>query len=164
MEIAKNTTTLTKKSLHAFQAREMLKKSWIVAICSIGLIILAFGIRDGQVFLRSIPFLVIGACVYPFYIVLLEIIFARQNKSFETTKLEYVFTDEKIIVSGQSASTKESTELLYSSLVLVRQSRKMIYLYINKTSALVVDKNGFTVGNAEKLLSLIDLRFKEKKA
>lgn len=161
MEIAKNTTTLTKKGLHAFQFLEMIKKSWLIAICSIGLIILAFGINNGQVFLRSIPFLVIGCAVYPFYIIILEIIFARQNKNFEPTKLEYTFTDEKIIVFGESAKAKENTELFYTNLVSVRQTRKIIYLYINKSSALVVDKKGFTSGTPEKLLSLIDLRFKE---
>lgn len=163
MEIAKNTTTLTKKGLHTFQLLEILKKSWIIAICSIALIIFSFGIDNGHIFLKSIPFLIIGCSVYPLYIIILEIIFAKQNKNFKPTRIDYVFTDQKIMVSGENSTEKENTELFYTNLVSVKQTKNIIYLYINKSSALVVDKKGFTLGSAEKLLSLIDLRFKELK-
>ena len=164
MEIAKNKTEFTKKCLTSFQNLEILRRSWLVALCALGLIILSFTIRDGKVMLNSIPFLVIGASVLPFYVALLKIMFIIQNKKFKKTSLEYVFTDQKIMVSGKNETTNEQTELHYTDLVAVKQTKKFIYLYINKVSALVVDKSGFTSGSAEKLLSLIDLRCNKKQA
>ena len=162
MEIAKNKTTLNRKSLIAFQRMELWKRSWLVGVLALALIILAFTIQDGRVVLKSIPFLVIGCAVFPFYVVLLEIIFLKQNKNFQTTTLDYTFTENKLLVVGQSASTNEKTELTYESLAKVRQTKKYIYLYINKVSALVVDKNGFSLGSSEKVMNLLKLRQSQK--
>lgn len=162
MEIAKNTTILDKKSLISFQRIEIWKKSWLIGVLALALMALAFTIQEGQVVLKSIPFLVIGAAVFPVYIILLELIFLKQNKNFQTTTLEYTFTENKLIVKGQNATSKEETELTYESLTKVSQTKKYIYLYINKVSALVVDKRSFTLGSSEKLINLLNLKRKNK--
>ena len=162
MEIAKNRTEFTKRVLSAFQNMEILKKSWLVCLCSLVLIVLSFTIREGKIVLNSIPFLIIGVCVVPVYVMTLKVLFIKQNKKFEKTTLNYIFTDQKILVSGQSATSKEDAEFVYTNLQGVKNTRRYIYLYINKMSALVVDKNGFTSGSAEKLLSLLDLRLSKK--
>ena len=163
MEIAKNKTELNKKTLSSFQNLEMWKRSWLVAVLAVALIVLAFTIVDGKIVLKSIPFLVIGSAVFPFYIILLKIIFYRQNKKFQTIMLEYTFTENKLIVKGENLATKEETELNYSSLTKVKETKKYIFLYINKLSALVVDKNNFSVGSAEKVMNLLKLKKESKK-
>lgn len=163
MEIARNTTNITKKNLAGFQNLEILKKSWLIAICAVVLIILSFSIVNGAIVLRSIPFLVIGAAVWPFYVILLKILFMVQNKKFKNTTLDYTFTDQKIYISGQSESTHEETEMFYTNLAKVRQTKKYIYLYLDKNSALIVDKKGFTSGSSEKVMGLLNLKFNKKK-
>lgn len=163
MEIARNTTNITKKNLSGFQNLEILKKSWLIALCAVVLIILSFSIVNGTIVLRSIPFLVIGAAVWPFYVILLKILFMVQNKKFKNTTLDYTFTDQKIYISGQSESTHEETEMFYTNLAKVRQTKKYIYLYLDKNSALIVDKKGFTSGSSEKVMGLLNLKFNKKK-
>lgn len=162
MEIAKNTTKLTKRALSSFQTREIFKKSVSIGICGIILAILGFGVSNGQIYLRSIPFLVIGLCVYPLYVIILKILFAKQNKNFETTTIDYVFTDEKILVNGTTGTSTEKNEVNYFQLLKIRQTKKHIFLYINSSSALVVDKTSFTHGTAEKVVELVKLRLTQK--
>lgn len=162
MEIAKNTTTLTKKMLSSFQNLEILKKSWLVALGALAVIILSFTIINGQIVLRSIPFLVIGCAIYPLYVIALKIIFSKQNKAFKTTTIDYIFTEDKILIYGQSGSQEEKTEIYYSQLEKFRQTKKYIFLYVNSASALVIDKKNFNSGSAEKLVELLKLRFSQK--
>ena len=86
-----------------------------------------------------------------------------QNKKFKNTTLDYTFTDQKIYISGQSESTHEETEMFYTNLAKVRQTKKYIYLYLDKNSALIVDKKGFTSGSSEKVMGLLNLKFNKKK-
>lgn len=162
MEIAKNQTTLNKKIIRSFQNREILKKSWIIGVCSVLLILLSFGIKNGQVFLRSIPFLVIGILVFPLYVLILKILFSKQNKSFEEITLDYTFTDEKIIVLGKNSTSSEKSEMLYSKIEKFAITKKYIFLYINSSSALVVDKTGFSVGDADKVVALLNIKNKKR--
>ena len=164
MEIAKNTTKLTKKMLCSFQAFEAFKKSWIIALCTLGVILLSFGIQNGTIYLRSIPFLVIGCAVYPLYILALVIIFAKQNKNFQPTTVDYIFQEDKVLISGQAGLQQEKTEVYYSQIFNLRQTKKFIFVYINNVSALVVDKSGFTSGSADKVVELLKLRIQQAKA
>lgn len=163
MEIAKNTTKITKKHLAGFQNLEILKKSWLIAICAVILIILSFSIVNGSIVLRSIPFLVIGSAVWPFYVILLKIMFIVQNKKFKNTTLDYTFNDQKILIVGNSENAHEETEMFYNNLAKVKQTKKYIYLYLDKNSALIVDKKGFTSGSSEKVMELLNLKFNKKK-
>jgi len=162
MEIAKNTTELNKKTLVAFQNVEILKKSWLIAICSFVIMVLSFGVQDGHVYLNCIPILVVGALCWPFYVVLLKILFIKQNKKFETMMISYTFSDEKIMVSGKSASGEENVEIPYENLFKARQTKKFIFLYVTKDSALVVDKSKFSYGDADKVMNLIKLKEEDK--
>lgn len=162
MEIAKNQTTLNKKIIRSFQNREILKKSWIIGVCSLLLILLSFGIKNGQIFLRSIPFLVIGILVFPVYVLILKILFSKQNKSFEEITLNYTFTDEKIIVLGKNSTSSENSEMPYSKIEKINNTKNFLFLYITPYSALVIDKNGFSIGDANKIIALLSIKNKKR--
>lgn len=162
MEIAKNKTTLTKKMLVAFQNREVFMKSWVIALCAIALIIVSFRIVDGRIVLNSIPFLVIGCVAYPVYIGIVKLLFYKQNKTFIPVTIEYTFTETVIKLDGVSELGRETTEIPYSSLSRVRITKKYTFLYLNKTSALVLDNSCFSVGSIEKLRALLSYKFPEK--
>lgn len=162
MELAKNKTTLTKKMLIGFQNREIFKRSWVIALCALALIVVSFKIVDGQIVLASIPFLVIGCVAYPLYIGILELIFYKQNKSFSPVTIEYTFTEKTVKLYGTSSLGEETTELPYSNLEKIVFTKKYIYLYINKTSALLVDNGCFESGSVEKIRSLLEYSFPQK--
>lgn len=162
MEIAKNKTTLTKKMLFAFQNREIFKKSWVILICALALIVVSFRIVDGKLVLNSIPFLVIGCLAYPLYIGILELFFIKQNKTFTTVTIEYTFQTDSILLDGTSVYGKETSELFYSKLEKIVFTKKYIYIYINKTSALLVDTSSFSSGSPEKIRALLEYSYADK--
>lgn len=162
MEIAKNKTTLTKKMLVAFQNRELFLKSWVIAVCALALIVISFRIDGGKIVLNSIPLLVIGCVAYPAYIGIVKLLFYKQNKSFIPVTIEYTFTESVIKLDGVSEMGREVAELPYNSLIKIKMTKKYTFLYINKTSALVLDNNCFTMGSIEKLRALLTYKFPDK--
>lgn len=162
MEIAKNKTTLTKKMLFAFQNKEIFKRSWVIIICALALIVVSFRVVDGKLVLNSIPFLVIGSLAYPLYIGILELVFIKQNKAFVPVTIEYSFQTDSIKLDGTSAYGRETSELFYSKLEKIVFTKKYIYLYINKTSALLVDNSSFSSGSVEKIRALLEYSYADK--
>ena len=163
MEIAKNSTKLDKKTLSSFQTMEIFKRSWLIGLCALVLIALSFELVNGNVQLDSLVTLIIGAAIWPLYVILLKILYARQNKKLGTTFIDYVFTDEKISIEGNGPTGIEKMDVPYVNILKISQNRKFLFLSINKESALVVDKNNFSVGSAEKVVNLIKFRLSPKK-
>ena len=163
MEIAKNSTKLDKKTLSSFQTLEILKRSWLIGLCALILIVLSFEIVNGQIRLDSLVTLIIGAVIWPFYIILLKVLYSRQNKKLGTTLIDYVFTDEKISIEGNGPTGIEKMDVPYTNILKISQNKRFLFLYINKESALVVDKNNFSTGSAEKVINLIKFKLSPKK-
>lgn len=163
MEIAKNSTKLDKKSLSSFQTMEIFKHSWLIGLCALILIALSFELVNGKVQLDSLVTLIIGAAIWPLYVIFLKILYSRQNKKLGTTLIDYIFTDEKISIEGNGPTGIEKMDVPYVNILKISQNRKFLFLYINKESALVVDKNNFSLGSAEKVVNLIKFKLNANK-
>ena len=70
MQIAKNTTIVTKKDIKKMQYLALLKSSWIVAIFAVVFVLLAFRIVDGKFVFESVFFAVLGAITIPLYLII----------------------------------------------------------------------------------------------
>lgn len=164
MEIAKNKTQLTGKSLFAFQIHNLLKGLWLIALVSIIVVLCAFRIKDGVFQLDSLIVLIIGACVLPIYLLFCLFSFLFQDKKFKPVSLDYIFMDDKILVECSNGISHEQTSLRYNQISKIGQTKKYIFMYIDKASALLIDKNGFSLGDANRVVSLLSINIKNNKA
>ena len=67
----------------------------------------------------------------------------------------FEFGEENFKVFAVMKNCNDSSELNYSAIVKVMESKEDIYVFISKTQSFVMDKSGFTVGSAEELLQFL---------
>ncbi len=157
MIIAKNKSKITKKTLSYFQNIELLKKSWPIFLASLILILLAFRVKDDVIELQSIICLVAGILASPLYFLFAKIAIEKNNKNFKEGAVNYVFKSDCIEVFEEVEGGKSSI-LSFNEIFKLSQTKKQIFLYLNKNMALVVNKDGFFEGSLEKVLALLDLK------
>ncbi len=102
----------------------------------------------GILFIFIMFFFLCYRTFHPYFFVKKE---ARSNKVKKHLKNTYSFYDTYMKVKNQNGITK----LRYSKLYKVFNTKKNFYLYINKTYSFVLDKNNFTIGNADDFYKFI---------
>ncbi len=158
MLIAKNISNITKKSLSYFQNIEILKKSWLVGVCCLILMVLSFRIDGGAVILSSLPLLIISAVIYPFYLVLTKILIEKSNKNFKSMQVEYYFESDCAFIKEIDRQNPPAKKLDYNQILKIKQTRKYLFLYITKSSAMVVEKIGFEDNDFTKLIHFLEIK------
>lgn len=87
-----------------------------------------------------------------------------KNFTDESIVSNHFAFDEKVIkISSESKKKSGSSEIPYSAFVRVDESSKTFYLFVNKTSALIITKSEITNGSAEELKKLLLTKIPNKK-
>ena len=71
------------------------------------------------------------------------------------TNILFEFQEDTFKLSATNKNGIESSELNYSSIIKVMESKCDIYLFISKRQGYILDKSGFEVGCPEELLEFL---------
>ena len=169
MQIAKNTTVLTKKDIKKMQYLALLKSSWIVAIFAIVFVLLAFRIVDGKFVFESVFFVVLGAITLPIYFIIVIILMEKQNKRLpQKTTYSYVITESEISATADDGSNNETISVKIENITKFQADKKYFTIIADKNISMLMAKSGFEKPeDAQQVENLIKLKakaFAKKKA
>lgn len=169
MQIAKNTTVLTKKDIKKMQYLALLKSSWIVAIFAIVFVLLAFRIVDGKFVFESVFFVVLGAITLPVYFIIVIILMEKQNKRLpQKTTYTYVITENEISATADDGSNNETISVKIENITKFQADKKYFTIIADKNISMLMAKSGFEKPeDAQQVENLIKLKakaFAKKKA
>ena len=114
----------------------------------------------------TVIFLCLFLVFFDVYFILLYTVILKRNlkkNPLLNARVEYEFYDDFFVDNTTSDSVNQRTEVKYDMIVLADESENYIYLYINKMTAHIIDKNGFTVGTEEMLKDLLRQKLPSKK-
>lgn len=169
MQIAKNTTVLTKKDIKKMQYLALLKSSWIVAIFAIVFVLLAFRIVDGKFVFESVFFVVLGAITLPVYFIIVIILMEKQNKRLpQKTTYTYVITENEISATADDGSNNETISVKIENITKFQADKKYFTIIADKNISMLMAKSGFEKPeDAQQVENLIKLKarvFAKKRA
>lgn len=144
MQIAKNTTVLTKKDIKKMQYLALLKSSWIVAIFAIVFVLLAFRVVDGKFVFESVFFVVLGAITLPVYFIIVIILMEKQNKRLpQKTTYTYVITENEISATADDGSNNEAISVKIENITKFQADKKYFTIIADKNISMLMAKSGF---------------------
>lgn len=169
MQIAKNTTVLTKKDIKKMQYLALLKSSWIVAIFAIVFVLLAFRVVDGKFVFESVFFVVLGAITLPVYFIIVIILMEKQNKRLpQKTTYTYVITENEISATADDGSNNETISVKIENITKFQADKKYFTIIADKNISMLMAKSGFEKPeDAQQVENLIKLKarvFAKKRA
>lgn len=162
MQIAKNTTVLTKKDIKKMQYLALLKSSWIVAIFAVVFVLLAFRIVDGKFVFESVFFVVLGAITLPIYFIIVIILMEKQNKRLpQKTTYTYVITENEISATADDGSNNETISVKIENITKFQADKKYFTIIADKNISMLMAKSGFEKPeDAQQVENLIKLKAK----
>lgn len=162
MQIAKNTTVLTKKDIKKMQYLALLKSSWIVAIFAVVFVLLAFRIVDGKFVFESVFFVVLGAITLPIYFIIVIILMEKQNKRLpQKTTYSYVITENEISATADDGSNNETISVKIENITKFQADKKYFTIIADKNISMLMAKSGFEKPeDAQQVENLIKLKAK----
>ena len=169
MQIAKNTTVLTKKDIKKMQYLALLKSSWIVAIFAVVFVLLALRIVDGKFVFESVFFVVLGAITLPIYFIIVIILMEKQNKRLpQKTTYTYVITENEISATADDGSNNETISVKIENITKFQADKKYFTIIADKNISMLMAKSGFEKPeDAQQVENLIKLKarvFAKKRA
>lgn len=162
MQIAKNTTVLTKKDIKKMQYLALLKSSWIVAIFAVVFVLLAFRVVDGKFVFESVFFVVLGAITLPIYFIIVIILMEKQNKRLpQKTTYTYVITENEISATADDGSNNETISVKIENITKFQADKKYFTIIADKNISMLMAKSGFEKPeDAQQVENLIKLKAK----
>ena len=163
MQIAKNTTIITKNDIKKVQYISLLKSSWIIAIFAVVFVLLAFRVVDGKFVFESVFFAVLGAVSIPLYFAVVILLMNKQNKKLPAkTVYDYQITDNELSASANDGAHNETLTVKLDKILKFSQSKKYITIFVDKNTSLILDKNGFENDDqVAKTINLLNLKTKK---
>ena len=160
MQIAKNTTVLTKKDIKKMQYLALLKSSWIVAIFAVVFVLLAFRVVDGKFVFESVFFVVLGAITLPIYFIIVIILMEKQNKRLpQKTTYSYVITENEISATADDGSNNETISVKIENITKFQADKKYFTIIADKNISMLMAKSGFEKPeDAQQVENLIKLK------
>ena len=76
---------------------------------------------------------------------------------------QFSFEENNIKLFSESKARKGSSELPYSALTRIDESKTTFYLFVNKSSALIITKASITQGSTDDLRKLLISKVPNKK-
>ena len=161
MEI-KNTTAHTLDTLMEYNRRH--RRGYVltvtIVICALTaimlsvlffhLILFAFGVAEapalGTVTICGV-YLILSLCLL-IGVPLLRRRHCRKQAAVNTM-VEFVFTEDHFALTSTSDTATGHIECKYDTIIRIKESKHLFYLYIQPNAAYLVRKDGFTEGNEE---------------
>lgn len=165
MHIASNKTLLSRKQLFKLQNLAILKYLWIIAICAVLLVVLAFDIEGGKIVFSSLTCAILGGAIIPIYVFSLQITCAIKNRKLpQVMTYIYEISDTSISAKAIDQDLVEEVKYNISSMVAYQVDKNYITIAVDKTASMIIDKNGFSdPEEAEKVIALLEEKIPSKR-
>ena len=87
----------------------------------------------------------------------------KSNRGFANMKNEFEFDESGITVHSSNPNTDGTSTFNYDVLHKIYETKDSFYLYVNRSQAFLISKDGFTEGNATELSVLLSRKLPPKK-
>lgn len=154
----KNTTGYNKKLLWTYAMANFLRKQFLITciFLVVSLIIARVAMGTNSMFFGMLLLLELG---YAFIILLVFILIMRANinKNIQTQmpRTDYDFNETGIDLYAVVGGVEKRKTYLYKEIKKVTKYHHVLVLYTTGNEALLIDVNGFTVGDYEAFKSFI---------
>jgi hypothetical protein len=158
--VIENTSILDKKSLISLNIANYKHTVLPISLILEGIIILMaiFISWAGESTYFSILWIV--AILFPIMIILVMVLSVRKimksdQSVLKGTTVHFVFNDEQVNIDAKNDISESKATLRYSMIHHVLDTKTHLFLFQNAINAFVIDKNTFSVGTADELISLL---------
>jgi hypothetical protein len=161
--------TILNKDKHMTFTHFIFKKRIIpmiiaIELLALTLLILSFMIKGDIMIKLTIFFFMI---TYPIGMILSQKLTDKKIiKSFlgldEGIKIDYEFRDDDFDVFSKSNNIDSHSKAEYRMLLKVQEDKENIYLFVNTTNALIIDKNSFTEGTLDDFRKILSNKIDKK--
>ena len=87
----------------------------------------------------------------------------KSNKNLQNIENKFVFSDDEITIASENQGYKGNATMKYNLINKVYETKKYIYIYINRAQAYIIDKTQIDGGRIEELRETITSRIPKKK-
>lgn len=157
-------TVYSYKRLLEFSDYTCLKKKWIWIIMAIATVIvtICFSLQFSLIGYDStltISFcaIVIIDVLYTFMCFGLPRITLKKSPALDA-EIRFEFHENFYKIEATMPSGNELSQLNYTALKKIEETKNNIYLYVSQNQAYIVDKGGFTFGTAEEFVDFISTK------
>ena len=119
------------------------------------LIVASIFASDNKVF-----YIIFGVIMFVLCSLYILVSYYRKPKIKQVTTRNYVFTDHDFEVTSSNKGNKSNTKYNYDKIMKFRMDRNNIYIYLTKSSALIVSNDGFADGGKIELIDLLKRKVK----
>ncbi len=152
--------------LMRFNLHHFLRKKWFIAsvLVMVGFVALTFIVSwifegfNGDLFFALV--VVLGLCLLYLVLTLVVPFFTVKKSPNYLANLHMSFFKDGFSVAADTKMGDENSNLRYEAIYRITESKSDLYLYISSNQAMIVDKNGFTLGDAECLKAFLYARVK----
>lgn len=147
----KNTTGFNRKLLVTYFFSHFIRRQLymvfigFILILSIGLFILGNLNNIGYLLLIELIYLLVVSCVF----ILLIHVKIKQGLRKGIVRIHYEFLDTEVLVSSVIGGEELKMTFAYPQVKKIVRYRHVVIIYFKYNEALLMDANGFTVGNYE---------------
>ena len=159
MEI-KACSVYDKKTITAYskQSIKRLKPLYIIVYVLFGFMFIV-NLYDIIALNASISVLLVPVLITTIFLLYIYVFLPKFNYKLQKTKTDavnqFTFYDTKLLAVSTSQGITGTSEVEYSTLNKVLETKDYIYLYIAKEKAMIVDKSTITNGSVEDIRSAI---------
>lgn len=157
-------TTYSYDCLLRFSDYTVLKKKWAWILMAVATVIVTVGFilqftALGYDFTLTWAFcgVLIIDVLYAFLCFGLPRITMKKSPSFNA-EIHFEFYNDTYKIDATMPSGKEQSELNYTAIKKVEETKKCIYLYVAQNQAYIVDKARFTLGSPDEFLDFISTK------
>lgn len=167
MEI-KASSVYDKKTIADFTRHSIKKLTPLyIIISAIFVFLFVIDLYNIIVFYAPVSVLVVHLLIFILFSLYLYVLIPNLNykrqKTMTDTVNEYTFYDTKLVAISTSKGMTGTSEIEYSSLNKVFETKEYIYIYIAKEKALIINKSTITNGSVDEIHDAITSQIGIKK-
>ena len=147
----KNTTGFNRKLLSTYFLSHFIRRQLymvfigFILILSIGLLLIEDMGNIGYLLLIELLYLFVVSLVF----ILLIYIRVKQGMNKQILRVHYEFLEDQVLVSSIIKGEELKMDFTYDKVKKILRYRHVVIIYFSYNEALLMDANGFTVGNYE---------------
>ena len=132
---------------------------WIIYIVATILVTVSLITNIGDSYLSLYIIIAVLIAIIDFFILfsyfILPIVKLKNFTEEQNISNHFEFDEKEIRFSSESKLRKGSAKILYQQIFQIKESKTTIYIYVNRKSALIVDKSCITEGSVKTLKALL---------
>lgn len=125
--------------------------------------ILSFGTGYAMLFLATLLIVVFLDILVLYAYFLMPTIKLKDFEKNETVSNRFVFNQDEILIYSKRGGKSSTSKIGYSNIFKACEGKEYFFLFINKTSALIIKKNGIKNGGASDLRAFLSSKIHGKR-